>query len=115
MTILEDIKDMVLPDHDCPGAEDCAIPHVLMLLAYDDPAGEGVSTDMVAHRLDPETIANTIVKMWDGVVANYMNPTIPDFIKFAFGRDLLRKAIEGTPPPDDIAEALKAMSTKDDS
>ena len=102
-----------LQDHDeCPGAE-CPIPSVLAFMAMDSPTGIGVETNIVIHKLGMDQVSGTIVKMWDGAFMDAANQSIPPYIRFAHGRELMRRAIETTETPPEVMIAMEDLGEKD--
>lgn len=91
-----------VPEHDCPRDESCAAGDGFYL-TYSSP--KDVHPGVVAmgvHHMDTPQIVTVLVNFLDSVAQGDYGPEVPPMARWARGRELMKRALETTPPPGEV-------------
>lgn len=95
----------IIPPHNCIG-DGCEYGAAMNFFAADDGEG-GINTSVTLHGLTMNQVAETLVRLFDGVAAE--SSEIPPVIAWARGREAMRQAIENSPAPEDAHNFIRGM------
>jgi hypothetical protein len=108
-TAFQRFEETIPPGHDCPGDE-CIYPPGLYALVVKDPDAPDDPTafqsTLYIHRVTPGHLAAALVVFMDSAFLDNRAEDVPAMIAHSRGRDLLRAAVEQTPPPPVVAQEL---------
>lgn len=92
-----------VPEHDCPKDDSCEAGDGFYL-TYSSPRDVQPGTvAMGVHHMDTGDIAKVLVNFLDSVAQGDYDETVPPMARWARGRELMKRALETTPPPGQVA------------
>lgn len=109
-----------IPDHECIG-EGCEFGEGFYYMVFQEQGRDSATTNTLLHSVSVDQIILAFIRLVDEV-SQRNDDGAPEMVKFARGRDAIRRAVETQAPPPDVnmglgdllSNFLKAFQNEED-